>query len=207
MYINPQMMDIIKDCKLIDSGFQGTCYHDDKYVYKLYSNPMQYMDRLDTLGYPSDLIAFPIETYTEGNKIIGYKMKYFPGTRFEAGMDESAKLDDIKKAYSEIKSEVKNFEQFEMGDLCYANVLFDNKRFYIIDTDRWELNYKYIYNITMLNESINYGLVNSLSREYYSQLIGNLRYPVDGMIDEMIWMYHAIYGENPETIGDFKKKI
>lgn len=205
MYINPQMMDIIKDCKLIDSGFQGTCYHDDKYVYKVYSAPLEH--KLETIGYQSNLIAFPIEVYTDCGTIIGYKMKYFNAKHFADGMDDEVKLKDVRESYSNLAKEIQNFDQFEMLDLIPTNVLFDNKKFYLIDTDDWYLNYNSFTNKRRLNYSINTGLVNSLPSVYYRVLNNHLDVSTERMLDEMILMYHAIYGENPETIGDFKKKI
>ena len=206
MFVSKEMIKNIKNLPTIgNEGNQGKCYTDGTYVYKFYRTSE--IDFLAGLGQKSEYIAFPIEEFRdENNVLVGYKSNIMPGDQFYKGMEPDTRLEDILKAYYLIKEEVKNFEQFQMIDLCYINVLFDKKRFYIIDTDRWELNYNCIRNITNLNFSINEGIINSLSDQFHRVLFDMKKYPVDGTIEIMEKMYVKKYGEIPTTIGEFRRK-
>ncbi len=124
------------------NGKEGSCYfsEDDNQVIKLYhiflGTRKVYFDGLvsNSISFPNDILIYK---YTEA--IAGYTMDYFPGIQLYNGFPKSLELNNLKKAYQDLKRVVETYKDINMYDLCVANILFDFQRakFNLIDTSRW----------------------------------------------------------------------
>lgn len=156
MLVNKEFIKNIESYERLAHGTEGTVYYDGAYLYKLYKVFDQErfpINRSLITGFESDFIAFPIEEYKLSDRItIGYKMPYYEAYNvFWNGFKDNTLISDLEKAYLDLILEVKKYNNFEMFDV-ESNILFDGKKFYLIDTDRWcfskddfnFINYKFI---------------------------------------------------------------
>ena len=125
----------------LDVGCEGNCYLINKDVYKVYKNTCTPIicntickDDLDLKS-----ILFPNEIYTCDQVVFAYKTdRYIQGNNLLN--IECPNLDSIKKALKPLIKDIYVLSKNHIfaDDLSSPNLLFDGKRFYIIDTLRYE---------------------------------------------------------------------
>ncbi len=124
-------------------GSYGKCYLiNPKTLIKIFSEESQ-GDILYS-GYKSDCISFPDTTfYTDDiTKVKAYTMRYFKGASvYRWGLPQDLEIDRFWSAYNTLLEEIERFPEIFMFGLESYNILFDwcLKRFYLIDTDLWQL--------------------------------------------------------------------
>ena len=132
----------IKFSPRIGNGKEGCCYlpDDDNKIYKLFhyydGKRKIYFDNLSNnqRAFPEDILIDK-----DSNLIAGYTMYYLSGEKFINGFHEDLNLEELKKAYLEMRLIILKYKDIYMDDNCLENMLYDYKfsRINLIDTSRW----------------------------------------------------------------------
>lgn len=220
MLVNKEFIKNIESYERLAHGTEGTVYYDGTYLYKLYKVFDQEkfpINRSLFTGLRSDFIAFPIEEYKLSDRItIGYKMPYYEAYNvYYKGLNPNTVISDLERAFKEILEELNRFDDINMFDM-ESNILFDGKKFYLIDTDRWELNH-FNLNLFYLNKCLRDSLIKLIgftkySKKYiddydFEELSHSIKY--DRNATEFLYLLQLLkefyllkVGENPNTLDD-----
>lgn len=220
----------ISNLDYLDRGSQGTIYKKDDLIYKLYRTDKYNFRGIPRsikhlLGNESKNILFPIEEILDDDRLVGYVAKYVKSNNLYNGFDLNTNVNNIIKAYYEILEEIKKYSFYRMDDLYNRNILFDNNRFYIIDTDDWKYSNNsvnsYLFDSSIRIELLsslkldknsiyykinNFKINNDLNKLYNTLLDNNFIRKYNGIkILEYLIDYYYKMGINIEKLSDFNR--
>ncbi len=124
-------------------GSEGFCLKKGNKIQKIYYRPITLLN--DMTGYKSSKISFPIRYLYDkndktSNKVIGEEMIYIEKKDISKSINGDVSIDVLKKNMLNIISEIREFSEIEMCDLCFCNILYNEQGFSLIDTTRWIVN-------------------------------------------------------------------
>ena len=162
--INNQELENIRKSKYISSGDEGCCYYYKGLIYKIYHelsssrNIYFNLEITNNIAFPKDILMS-----LEDRKIIGYTMNLLCGKNLQNGFLEELSLENLKKAYQNIRNEIEKFSYIDMNNISLTNILFDYEKnsFNLIDTSLWTKEQYITSNINV--ERFNSMLIKALS--------------------------------------------
>ena len=144
-------------------GKEGTCYYlTNDIIIKIFhiflGDKRVYFDNLK-----NEFISFPIDVFYDSIVKLetAYTMKYLEGTTLINGFSKEIKIENVKKAYINLKKIIEEYKDINMYDMCLANILYDAKTnsLNLIDTSRWyPSNNSFLTNIEQFNNCLCYSL-------------------------------------------------
>ena len=220
MVINREFIENIEKYRCLGSGIEGTTYFDGQNAYKIYKlNGKEHLpfNRKLLTGFKSDFIAFPIEEYKLSKHFtIGYKMPYFDGYNvYREGFNKDTLISNIESAYLELEKELQKFDNIYMFDI-ESNILFNGNKFYLIDTDRWQLNNIKNFNSSSLSLGLKITLLKRIKYlrnvNFNDSDLNELLYCINSVKDRniisilnLLKEYYVFKtGSDPITIGDLE---
>lgn len=173
----------LKRLKELGFGSQGVVYQDKKNnkaikIYDLFldGDEEEYMyDKNEILRFNNivnDTYVFPEDVVSINNKVVGYISKYVQGKSLYKINPLLIKLDDFTNSINSVIKDTDKLtrESIATYDVMY-NIMYSNKKFYIIDTDEYSYTFKDLKRLSKDNNSnfdtsIKYFLVDCLFDEF-----------------------------------------
>ena len=144
------------------SGKSAYCFIKDNKIVKVYArreDPGFYtvIDSnkvCDFSKFSADTIVFPQEYIYENGHIAGEISEYIKSKTIDQSFNNSAILKCIIDGYEKVVQDLYLYNNINMVDLCFVNILYSNKRgFHLIDTTEWRIEdnalRKNLYNLNL----------------------------------------------------------
>lgn len=173
----------LKGLKELGFGSQGVVYKDKKNnkaikIYDLFldNDEEEYIYSKDEIlkfnSIVNNTYVFPEDIVSISNQTVGYISKYVPGKSLYKINPLLVKLDDFAGAINQVKKDTNKLTEDSIAtyDVMY-NIMYGNKKFYIIDTDEYSYTFKDLKQLSKDNNSnfdtsIKYFLVDCLFDEF-----------------------------------------
>ena len=141
---NKFIKSIEKKGNNFDKGTEGYCYSINDDVYKIFTGTCNINNNIckDDLNLESFL--FPTEIYTCDQRIFAYKTDtYIKDNKIALGKIQNGEypdIDSIKEALEQLIKDLYILSRNHIfaDDLAWCNLLFNGKKFYVVDTLRYE---------------------------------------------------------------------
>ena len=126
----------------------------------------------DFSKYMADTIVFPLQYIYENGVIVGEISKYIKSKHIGESFNGNAKIKPIIDSYEQVRSDMQLYDNIDMRDLCYVNILYSNKNgFHLIDTTDWQ--YKdnslpiniYRFDLSLTDTIINYAKIMNYDKQ------------------------------------------
>ena len=166
-------------------GKSGYCFIKDKKIIKVYARngdkgffiPLDTSKIVDFSKYSADTIVFPDEYIYENGKKAGEISKYIKSKSIDNSFNDHAKIKAIIEGYDKVINDLYLFDNIDMIDLCFVNILFSNsKGFHLIDTTEWcikdnSINKNvYLFNLSLIDVIVDYLKMPVTYSKYYSKI-------------------------------------
>ena len=145
-------------------GKSSYCFKDGNRIIKVYARkedkgffiPPDVNKICDFSNFSAETIVFPEEYIYEDRRIAGEIIKYANGKRLDYAINDKVDIKSMLKSYDAVLNDLYLYNNIDMIDLCYVNILYSNKSgFHIIDTTDWKFTDDALkINIHNLNSSI-----------------------------------------------------
>lgn len=131
----------------------------------------------DFSKFKADTIVFPDEYIYENEKIVGEIANYIKSREVSEAFNDSAKPIRIIDSYEKVIEDMNLYQDIDMADLCYVNILYSNRLgFHIIDTTEWQLAKNYFkvnvrrFNMALIDALVEYLEIPIIYSKYYSEV-------------------------------------
>ena len=166
-------------------GKSGYCFIKGNKIIKVYARsgdkgffiPLDNSKVVDFSKYSADTIVFPDEYIYEDGKIVGEISKYIKSKTIDKSFNNHAKIKAIVDGYEKVIDDFYLYNNIDMVDLCFINILFSNsKGFHIIDTTEWcirdnSLNKNiYSFNSSLITILVEYLKIPVKYSKYYNKI-------------------------------------
>ena len=164
-------------------GKNSYCFIQGDQIIKVYARkygePMP-KNVCDFSKYKADTIVFPIEYIYENGQVVGEISKYIKSEAISSSFDEKANVNRIIKSFESVLGDMYLYQDIDMQDLCYVNILYSNRLgFHIIDTTEWEIkkdslrNNVHRLNISLIDALVEYLELPVIYSKYFSRIDEN----------------------------------
>ena len=172
--VSEKEIERLKSSKPMGQGKEGTCYfqgNGSKIIKLFYEKELERHNEISFTNMYHEQIAFPIDVLiNEKGETIGYTMNYLSGIKIINGLNDSLSIEDLKKAYFNMRIIILKLKNIYMEDNCLENMLYDyqKNRINLIDTSRWyEKLDGQIGSINNFNRQLITALINSIDFKHH----------------------------------------
>ena len=166
-------------------GKSAYCFINGNKIIKLYVRPTDggFYNCIDPTKvcdlsmFSADTIVFPEEYIYENGEIVGEISKYIRSKAINESFNNTAIIESIINGYDKVVKDLYLYNNINMVDLCFVNVLYSNKNgFHLIDTTEWYFQDNslkknmYYFNMSLIDAIVIYLDMPVIYSKFYNKI-------------------------------------